>query len=63
MTRLCRGKRRYETAGAAIRIVDKARDARKHGGMLRGEKRVFYCAICKGWHVTSKDKTHSQDDA
>jgi hypothetical protein len=51
---MCRGKRRYDTPGAAHRIVDKARDARKRGVAVRQEQRVYLCHVCKGWHVTAQ---------
>ncbi len=53
----CRGKRRHETRGRALKTVDYARDRRKRGAQGRPENRVYFCHVCKGWHTTSKAYT------
>ncbi len=57
----CRGKKRFASCAAAIKIIDQARDARKHGRLTRQERRVFRCELCKGWHVTSEPYRHGAE--
>lgn len=51
MGRMCDGKKRYETESEAIRG---GLGYTRHSG---GGVRVYFCPICKGWHLT----THAED--
>lgn len=51
MSRMCDGKKRYETEARAIRGA--LAYSRRSGGGVR----TYLCPICHGWHLT----THSKD--
>lgn len=50
--RSCRGKRRYKDAAQARRTL------RRIGSTSSRERipvRAYFCAACKGWHLTSQE--------
>ena len=57
------GKVRFETKGEAIQKIHMTKDIyRRSTGQRcnrlrrkRREKRVYYCSLCGGWHLTSRE--------
>ncbi len=50
----CAGKRRFDCEAHANKVIDCAKDRRKHGALRRAERRAYHCEACRGWHVTSR---------
>ncbi|WWT39714.1 hypothetical protein [Microcystis phage Mwe-JY05] len=53
------GKIRFRTAAAADEHRERVRQARRAGLVGNGhiETGVYHCALCAGWHLTSKRNT------
>lgn len=45
-------KKCYDKIGAMFALSQ----CKHFGSAKRNEKRIYFCPICKKWHLTSKDK-------
>ena len=49
-------KARYRSEPDARTALSHARSQRRNGLEHRQEVRVYYCGMCSGWHLTSREK-------
>lgn len=47
---------RYRSESDARTALSHARSQRRNGLEHRQEARVYFCGMCSGWHLTSREK-------